>query len=144
MHKNRGRPVRAETIGKIRACACVALLVVSGTVAACGSSADSPAARTSASVSVDVPAAVTISVRIAGGSVSPTNTRTEARRYQPIVIKVDSDAADELHVHSEPSQTFAVEPAAGQEFRFVVTVPGRVDVELHHAGKTVTTLLIRQ
>ncbi|WP_433657600.1 hypothetical protein ACQPW1_38490 [Nocardia sp. CA-128927] len=127
-----------------RISAVVALIAVSGLVAACGTSVDSPAARTAASVSVDIPADVTIAVRIAGGSVTPTNTRTEARLYQPIVIKVDSDAADELHLHSEPSQTFAVEPKSGQEFRFIVTVPGRVDVELHHAGKTVTTLLIRQ
>lgn len=127
-----------------RTSALAALLVVSGMVTACGSSVDSPAARTSASASVDVPAEVTLSVRIANGSVTPTNTRTDARQFQPIVIKVDSDVADELHVHSEPSQTFAVEPKAGQEFRFIVTVPGRVDVELHHAGKTVTTLLIRQ
>ncbi|MFC9437318.1 hypothetical protein [Nocardia sp. NPDC057030] len=131
-------------IRTVRTCAVAALLVVPGTVTACGSSVDSPAARTSASASVDVPAAVTISVRIAGGSVTPTNTRTEARQFQPIVITVDSDAADELHVHSEPSQTFAIEPGVGQQFRFAVTVPGRVDVELHHAGKTVTTLLIRQ
>ncbi|MFI6169274.1 hypothetical protein ACIBCN_21015 [Nocardia sp. NPDC051052] len=128
-----------RTAGALAVC-----IVAAVTVTACGASVDAPAARTSASVSTDVPAEVTISVRIAGGSVTPTNTRTEARQYQPIVIKVDSDAADELHVHSEPSQTFAVEPKAGQEFRFVVTVPGRVDVELHHAGKTVTTLLIRQ
>lgn len=127
-----------------RTSALAALLVVSGMVTACGSSVDSPAARTSASVSVDVPAEVTLSVRIANGSVTPTNTRTEARQFQPIVIKVDSDVADELHVHSEPSQTFAVEPKAGQEFRFIITVPGRVDVELHHVGKTVTTLLIRR
>ncbi|MFB8282839.1 hypothetical protein [Nocardia colli] len=127
-----------------RTSALAALLVVSGTMTACGSSVDSPAARTSASASVDVPAEVILSVRIANGSVTPTNTRTDARQFQPIVIKVDSDVADELHVHSEPSQTFAVEPKAGQEFRFIVTVPGRVDVELHHAGKTVTTLLIRQ
>ncbi|KAA8880043.1 hypothetical protein F3087_42300 [Nocardia colli] len=127
-----------------RTSALAALLVVSGTMTACGSSVDAPAARTSASASVDVPAEVILSVRIANGSVTPTNTRTDARQFQPIVIKVDSDVADELHVHSEPSQTFAVEPKAGQEFRFIVTVPGRVDVELHHAGKTVTTLLIRQ
>lgn len=131
-------------IRTVRTSALAGLIAVSATVTACGTADDSPAARTSASVSVDIPADVTISVHIAGGTVTPTNTRTEARVNQPIVIKVDSDAADELHVHSEPSQTFEVEPKAGQEFRFAVTVPGRVDVELHHAGKTVTTLLIRQ
>ncbi|GAA5085567.1 hypothetical protein [Nocardia iowensis] len=121
--------------------ALAAIVAAIGT--ACSPMSDSPADRIAASVSVDRPAEVTIAVRIAGGSVTPTNTRTEARLYQPIIVTVDSDAADELHVHSDPSQTFAVEPRAGQEFRFTVNVPGRVDVELHHAGKTVTTLLIR-
>ncbi|WP_378733107.1 hypothetical protein [Nocardia brasiliensis] len=113
--------------------------IVAAVGTACSPMSDSPADRTA----VDLPAEVRITVRITGGSVTPTNTRTEARLNQPIIITVDSDAADELHVHSDPSHTFAVEPRAGQEFRFAVTVPGRVDVELHHAGKTVTTLLIR-
>ncbi|AFU04523.1 hypothetical protein V7968_40690 [Nocardia vulneris] len=113
-------------------------------VTGCGVTAESPAERTAASISIDRPAEVRIAVRIAGATVTPTNTRTEARLFQPIVIALDSDAADELHVHSEPSQTFPVEARAGQEFRFIVTVPGRVDIELHRAGKTITTLLIRQ
>ncbi|WP_280440515.1 hypothetical protein [Nocardia brasiliensis] len=113
-------------------------------VTGCGVSSESPAERTAASISIDRPAEVRIAVRIAGGTVTPTNTRTEARLYQPIIVELDSDAADELHVHSEPGQTFPVEARAGQEFRFIVTVPGRVDIELHRAGKTITTLLIRQ
>ncbi|MEV0335630.1 hypothetical protein [Nocardia sp. NPDC050717] len=86
---------------------------------------------------------LTIDIRIANGEVSPANTRTDAQVGQHIVVRVDSDAADELHVHSAPPHTFPVAAAAGQEFGFTVAVPGQVDVELHHLGRTVTTLLVR-
>ncbi|MFE1595548.1 hypothetical protein [Nocardia sp. NPDC058705] len=85
----------------------------------------------------------TIDIRIAKGAVSPTNTRTEAQVGQPIVLRVDSDATDELHVHSTPAHTFPVAATADQEFSFTVTVPSQVEIELHHHGRTVTTLLVR-
>ncbi|MFE7797588.1 hypothetical protein [Nocardia sp. NPDC057440] len=119
-----------------------AIIAGSAIVTACSTTSDSDADRASPTVSPGPE--VSIAVRIAGGTVTPTNTRTEARVFQPIVLRVDSDTIEELHVHSDPGYTFPVEPRAGQEFRFTVTVPGRVEVELHHAGKTVTTLLIRQ
>ncbi|MFE6925229.1 hypothetical protein ACFVAV_29715 [Nocardia sp. NPDC057663] len=90
------------------------------------------------------PAARTIDIRIANGTVSPADTRTEAEVGERIVLRVDSDTADELHVHSDPAHTFPVAAASGQEFGFTVTVPGQVEIELHHAGRTVTTLLVRQ
>ncbi|WP_067456623.1 hypothetical protein [Nocardia alba] len=92
----------------------------------------------------DERAARTIDIRIANGAVSPTNTRTEAEVGQRIVLRVDSDAADELHVHSSPAHTFPVAAASGQQFDFTVTVPGQVEIELHHLGRTVTTLLARR
>lgn len=95
--------------------------------------------------SVEGPASTrTIDIRIANGAVTPANTRTEAEVGQPIVLRVDSDTTDELHVHSTPAHTFAVAAASGQQFDFTVTVPGRVEIELHHLGRTVTTLLVRQ
>ncbi|MFD4442804.1 hypothetical protein ACFWPK_23815 [Nocardia sp. NPDC058519] len=89
-------------------------------------------------------AALIIDIRIANGAVSPANTRTEAEVGQRIVLRVDSDTTDELHVHSAPAHTFSVAAASGQEFGFTVTVPSQVAVELHHLGRTVTTLLVRQ
>nr|WP_328660551.1 hypothetical protein [Nocardia salmonicida] len=86
----------------------------------------------------------TIDIRIANGAVSPTNTRTEAQVGQRIVLRVDSDATDELHIHSAPAHTFPVAAASDQEFDFTVTVPGQVEIELHQLGRTVTTLLVRQ
>ncbi|MGI5218549.1 hypothetical protein [Nocardia sp. CA-290969] len=86
---------------------------------------------------------VRIEVRIAGGAVTPVDSRLDARAGQPVEVIVDSDSTDELHVHANPEHTFTVTVGAGQRFRFTVDVPGRVDIELHHAGVTVATLLVR-
>ena len=40
------------------------------------------------------------------------------RSNEPIVVRVNSDVADELHVHSTPDHTFKVEPKQGQPFQF--------------------------
>ncbi|MBF6347698.1 hypothetical protein IU448_01555 [Nocardia flavorosea] len=88
-------------------------------------------------------ASVRLTVRIADGVVSPVDSRLDARVGQPVEVIVDSDVSDELHVHANPDHTFGVAPAIGQRFRFAVEVPGRVEIELHHAGVTVATLLVR-
>lgn len=85
-----------------------------------------------------------IDVTIAGGEVSPTNERFQGRVGEPIVIRVDSDAPDELHVHSIPEYTFPVEPTPGQTFEFTVDVPGQVDIELHGLHRTIATVHVQQ
>ncbi|MCM6774000.1 hypothetical protein NDR87_11005 [Nocardia sp. CDC159] len=117
----------------MRARAWGALLVIAA-IAGCG-------AETSGGTDTSEP--VTVRVHIANGAVTPTNTSTEARAGRPIVLLVDSDTTEELHVHSAPEHTFRIEAAPNQRFEFTVTVPGRADVELHHARRTVTTLLVR-
>lgn len=86
---------------------------------------------------------VTLDVTVEGGQVDPTNAQLDAKVGEPIVIRVNSDAPDELHVHSTPEHTFPVKAEPGQTFQFTVDVPGRVDVELHDANKTVATIQVR-
>ncbi len=50
-------------------------------------------------------------------------------------MNVNSDVADELHVHSTPDHTFKVEAKPAQTFQFTVDVPGKVDIELHQLNK---------
>lgn len=123
-------------------------------VAACGGSQDGgEAAPPSPSASTISPSEMTdqqrpadrltIDISIANGEVTPTNKQVRAELNQPIVLKVTSDTEDELHVHSVPEHTFAVKPGAAQSFQFSVTVPGRVDVELHDAGQTIATIAVQ-
>ncbi|TDZ94390.1 hypothetical protein CCUG62472_02584 [Mycobacteroides salmoniphilum] len=106
--------------------------------AGCATSRDTPATGPNAPSP-----ALTIDVTIKSGVVTPSNATLHARVSEPIVIRVDSDTADELHVHSTPDHSFEIEPKSGQTFQFSVTVPGKVDVELHKLKKTIATISVQ-
>jgi hypothetical protein len=89
------------------------------------------------------PARLVIDVTIKGGEVTPTNARFDANAKQPIVVRVNSDVADQLHVHSNPEHAFDIEPKSGQSFQFTVDVPGNVDIELHQLNRTVATVTVQ-
>lgn len=89
------------------------------------------------------PNRLVVDVTIEGGNVTPTNEAVEGALGEPIVIRVNSDVADELHVHSIPEHTFKIEPKQGQQFQFTVDVPGKVDVELHELHRTVATITVQ-
>lgn len=84
-----------------------------------------------------------LDVAIEAGTVSPVNERFDAVVGEPVTLRVDSDAEDELHIHSVPEHSFDVTAASGQIFEFTVDVPGTVAIELHHRGKTVANLVVR-
>lgn len=119
-----------------------ALVLLSGLLVT-GCAASDPTTAPSTSVAAGDSDALVVTVRIAAGSVTPADARLETRVGRPIEVVVDSDTDDELHVHATPEHTFAITPSAGQRFRFTVDVPGRVEIELHHARRTVATLLVR-
>jgi heme/copper-type cytochrome/quinol oxidase subunit 2 len=89
------------------------------------------------------PARLVIDVAISGGNVTPTNAQLRAKVKEPIVIRVKSDAADQLHVHSVPEHTFNIDPKPGQSFQFTVDVPGQVEVELHQLNRTIATIQLQ-
>ena len=80
---------------------------------------------------------------IKDGQASPVNQQVQAAVKQPIIIRVTSDAEDELHVHASPEHTFAVKPESLQSFQFAVEVPGKVDVELHDLNRVVATITVQ-
>ncbi|MGW0163275.1 hypothetical protein ACWDUN_28540 [Mycobacterium sp. NPDC003323] len=91
----------------------------------------------------DPPDRVVIDVTIERGQVSPTNQQIQASVGQPILVRVSSDAPDELHVHASPEHTFEVKAEPLQSFQFTVEVPGKVDVELHDAHRVVATVTVQ-
>ena len=136
-----------KLVKTLSAVGAVALLV-----AGCGGSTSSENAGTAASAGTAAPEMtdqqapperVVIDVTIANGNVTPTNQQVQAKVKQPIIVRVNSDAADQLHVHSNPEHTFDIKPENGQAFQFTVEVPGKVDVELHHLDKTVATITVQ-
>ncbi|WP_371287052.1 hypothetical protein [Mycobacterium sp. PS03-16] len=128
-------------------------------VAACGSSQD-VGEETAASMSPTPPSESTISpsdmtdqqqppnrltidVSIQGGNVTPTNAELQGKVGEPIVVRVNSDAADELHVHSVPDHTFPIEAKPGQQFQFTVDVPGNVEIELHDLHRVIASVQVQ-
>jgi hypothetical protein len=89
------------------------------------------------------PTRLVVDVDIKGGNVIPTNEQLQAAIKEQIVIRVNSDATDELHVHSTPEHSFNVEAKPAQVFQFTVDVPGKVDVELHKLNKTIATIQVQ-
>ena len=89
------------------------------------------------------PTRLVIDVDIKGGNVTPSNEQLQAGVKEQVIIHVNSDAADELHVHSTPEHTFKVEAKPMQTFQFTVEVPGKVDVELHHLNKIIATITVQ-
>lgn len=119
--------------------------------AACGGSPDSesgsaPTNSSTVNPSEDMqrpPDRLSIDISIEGGNVTPTNAQLQGKVNEPIVMRVNSDAADELHVHSVPEHTFQVEPLDGQQFEFTVDVPGNVEIELHDLNRVVATVQVQ-
>ncbi|MET0700131.1 MAG: hypothetical protein ABWY93_10730 [Mycobacterium sp.] len=108
-------------------------------VAGCGSGGQASAPGTA----TPAPQRLVVEVAIADGNVTPTNATLQAKVGEPITLQVNSDVADELHVHSVPDHEFEVQPKSGQSFEFTVSVPGSVDVELHHLNRTVATIQVQ-
>lgn len=90
------------------------------------------------------PNRLTIDVAIQGGNVTPTNAELQGKVGEPIILNVTSDVADELHVHSVPDHTFAVEAKPNQRFQFTVDVPGKVEIELHDLNRVVASVQVQQ
>src|SRR6202158_2749109 len=89
------------------------------------------------------PARLVVDVTISGGNVTPTNAQLQAKVKEPIVVRVNSDAADQLHVHSVPEHTFNIEPKPGQSSHFPAGVRGQVEVELHQLTRTMATIQVQ-
>ena len=89
------------------------------------------------------PARLVIDVDIKGGNVTPTNEQLQAGLKEQIVVRVNSDVADQLQVNSTPNHTFNVEAKPMQSFQFTVDVPGTVDVKLQTLNKTIATIAVQ-
>ncbi|MHA7651264.1 hypothetical protein ACX9NE_14605 [Mycobacterium sp. ML4] len=107
----------------------------------CGGSKPGNSAGSAASSSTAP--GLTIEVTIANGQVTPTNAALQAKVKEQIALRITSDVADELHVHSVPDHKLEIAAAPNQTFQFTVDVPGRVDVELHHLKRTIATIQIQ-
>lgn len=122
-----------------------AVLATAGCTSSTGQQPDRSSATAAPALSDQQapPERVVIDVTIKNGQATPVNQQVQAAARQPIIIRVTSDAEDELHVHASPEHTFAVKPETLQSFQFEVEVPGKVDVEMHDLNRVVATITVQ-
>ena len=86
---------------------------------------------------------VKIAVDVRGETVTPNGERVKVKRGQPIEFDVSADGSGELHVHSEPAQSFKYK-AGSSTFRLTpIDIPGVVEVEEEDLGKVIVQLEVR-
>ncbi|MCW2841046.1 MAG: hypothetical protein JWR55_2529 [Aeromicrobium sp.] len=110
---------------------------------AAASSSTSPSTSPSASAEPAEDAGVVVDITIEDGKATPQGDRVEAEVGETITLNITSDAAEEIHVHSDPEHTWEV--AAGESITktFSVDTPGQVAVEAHHLDVTIMQLVVR-
>jgi hypothetical protein len=88
--------------------------------------------------------AVTIDITISDGQVDPNGKKIDVQRGQTIVLKVTSDEDDEIHAHiGDQGYEFEVKGGKTTRGEFVVSDPGRFEVESHHLEKVIVILNVR-
>jgi len=86
---------------------------------------------------------VKIAVTARGETVTPNGERVKVKRGQPIEFDVTADGSGELHLHSEPAQSFKYK-AGSSTFRLTpIDIPGVVEVEEEDLGKVIVQLEVR-
>lgn len=103
--------------------------------------ATSPGSTTSAGTAPDA-AVRLIEVTFAGGQVSGGAQRSTAQIGEKVRLRVRSDVADEIHVHTYDLRA-AVTPTQPAVLDFVASIPGRHEVELEGKRKQLLVLEVR-
>jgi predicted small lipoprotein YifL len=101
-----------------------------------------PSPPASAVTTTTAATARTIEVAFAGGQVVGGPGRHTARLGERVRLRVTSDVADEVHVHTY-DQRVEVVPDRVAELEFTASVPGRHEVELEKLHKQLLTLEVR-
>jgi hypothetical protein len=84
----------------------------------------------------------TVTITIKGDSIEPGGERLEVERDEVVTLKITSDRAGELHVHSKPEQYVEFE-AGTSTHELSISAPGVVDVEEHESGHVVVQLEVQ-
>lgn len=109
----------------------VALAAAALLLTGCSNGSDQPSGSSTSPV--------TVSIKITGDKVTPNGDRINVKVGQTVTLKIDSDRAGELHVHSTPEQHIEYTKGASTE-KVSIDKPGIVDIEDHDASVVVVQL----
>jgi hypothetical protein len=119
----------------LRPCTAVACAVL---IAGCGTNSDNapstpgPASSGAPEMSdlQSPPQRLVIDATIKDGQVIPSGRQLRATVNETIVVRISSDADDELQVNSAPEHKFAVAAKPNQSFQFSIGRPGKFAIAL--------------
>lgn len=100
------------------------------------------ATTTAPPASGDEPGEGVIELTISGGNVVGGVRRETVKQGAQVTLRVTSDVADELHVHTYDQRTDLV-PGQSADLIFLANVPGVFEVELEQRRKKVLELEVR-
>ena len=123
----------------------LALLIAAALlVTACGGE-DTGTVSSSPNPGTESPASenLVVDIAIKDGKVTPHGDRVDVEVGREITLRISSDAAEEIHVHSDPEHTYQVKPGESVEKSFTIDTPGQVAVEAHHLDATVLQFVVR-
>lgn len=89
------------------------------------------------------PQRLVIDATLKRGEVIPTGRTLKAALNETIVVRISSDAEDELLVNSTPEHKFPVAARPNQSFQFSVGTPGQVTLVLTKLNATIATVDVR-
>lgn len=121
-------------------------------LAGCGSDDTdaSPDASAPSSSATGTPSAsptsdgVTVDIDVAAdGKVTPQGRRVEVERGEKVTLHITAQAAEEIHVHSDPEHEYEVKAGDDVSESFTIDTPGQVAVEAHHADTVIVQLVVR-
>jgi len=92
-------------------------------------------------VASPTPTVRTVTARYAGGQVTGTSGREEVTLGEPVVLRISSDVAEEVHVHGYDI-TADVPAGASVDVPVAADIPGVFEVELHESGKVLFQLRV--
>lgn len=105
-------------------------------------STDTNGTVAAATTTTTIEAVRTIEVAFAGGQVVGGARRETVRLGEEVRLRVTSDSADEVHVHTY-DVSGAVAPGQPVELTFTANIPGRHEVELEKKDQQLLTLEVR-
>lgn len=88
---------------------------------------------------IAVPEGTVVDVKVVGGRPEGGVERAAVKLGETVVLRVTSDADDDVHVHGYDLEV-AVGPTRPGELTFEATIPGVFEVELHDAGREILKL----
>jgi hypothetical protein len=116
-----------------------ALVAATLTLGGCSSDAGSGSSGSGGASSSSSSAGTTIEISIKDGKVTPHGDRVKVGVGDPVTLKIDTDTAGEIHVHSSPEQQIGF-PKGTSTKKLTIDQPGIVDVEDHALEQVIVQL----